>query len=81
MAGRSGFVIESSSEERVELGRRVACYTLPHKGVVRAKMLLYAAEGQPTAEIAWRLETAPRVVVKPWQQRSWIFMSTELTEG
>ena len=68
MAGRSGFVIESSSEERVELGRRVACYTLPHKVVVRAKMILYAAEGQPTAEIARRLETAPRVVGR-WRKR------------
>jgi len=62
MAGRSGFVIELSGEKRVELERRVACNTLPHKVVVRAKVILYAAEGQPTAEIARRLETAPRVV-------------------
>ena len=39
-------VIELSGEERAELERRVACYTLPHKVVVRAKMILYAAEGQ-----------------------------------
>jgi hypothetical protein len=62
MAGRSDFVIELSDEERAELERRVACYTLPHKVVMRAKMILYAAEGQSTAEIARRLETAPRVV-------------------
>jgi hypothetical protein len=68
MAGRSGFVIELSGEERVELERRVACYTLPHKVVVRAKMILYAAEGQPTAEIARRLEAAPRVVGR-WRKR------------
>jgi hypothetical protein len=68
MAGRSGYVIELSGEERVELERRVACYTLPHKVVVRAKMILYAAEGQPTAEIARRLETAPRVVGR-WRKR------------
>ena len=55
-------MIELSDEERAELERRVACYTLPHKVVVRAKMILYAAEGQSTAEIARRLETAPRVV-------------------
>ena len=60
MAGRSGYVIELGVDERAELERRVACYTLPHKVVVRAKMILYAAEGQPTAEIARRLETAPR---------------------
>jgi hypothetical protein len=48
MAGRSGYVIELSGEERAELERRVACYTLPHKVVVRAKMILYAAEAQST---------------------------------
>lgn len=68
MAGRSGYVIELSGEERTELERRVACYTLPHKVVVRAKMILYAAEGQSTAEIARRLETAPRVVNR-WRKR------------
>jgi hypothetical protein len=64
MAGRSGSVIELSGDERVELERRVACYTLPHKVVVRAKMILYAAEGQPTAEIARRLETAPTAILR-----------------
>ncbi|HEY5344153.1 MAG TPA: helix-turn-helix domain-containing protein [Solirubrobacteraceae bacterium] len=68
MAGRSGYVIELSGEERAELERRVACYTLPHKVVVRAKMILYAADRQPTAEIARRLETAPRVVAR-WRKR------------
>jgi len=68
MAGRSGYLIELSGEERAELERRVACYTLPHKVVVRAKMILYAADGQSTAEIARRLETAPRVVGR-WRKR------------
>jgi hypothetical protein len=68
MAGRSRYVIELSGEERAELERRVACYTLPHIVVVRAKMILYAAEGQPTTEIARRLETAPRVV-NQWRKR------------
>jgi hypothetical protein len=63
-------VIELSDEERAELERRVACYTLPHSVVVRAKMILYAAEGQSTLEIARRLETAPRVVNR-W--RKWFF--------
>src|SRR5712692_4131303 len=68
MAGCTGYVIELSGEERAELERRVACYTLPHKVVMRAKMILYAAEGGPTAEIARRLETAPRVVGR-WRKR------------
>jgi len=46
----------------------VACYTLPHKVVVRAKMILYAAEGQSNAEIARRLETAAEVVGR-WRKR------------
>jgi hypothetical protein len=65
---RSQFEIVLSDEERVELERRVACYTLPHKVVQRAKMILYAAEGQSNAEIARRLETAADVVGR-WRKR------------
>jgi hypothetical protein len=68
MARTSGFVIVLSGEERAELERRVACYTLPHKVVVRAKMILYAADGQSNAEIARRLETAAEVVAR-WRKR------------
>jgi hypothetical protein len=68
MARRSAFVIVLSGEERAELERRVACYTLPHKVVQRAKMILYAAEGQSNVEIARRLETAADVVGR-WRRR------------
>jgi len=68
MARTSGFVIVLSDEERAELERRVVCYTLPHKVVVRAKMILYAADGQSNAEIARRLETAAEVVGR-WRKR------------
>ena len=68
MAGRSPFQIVLIGEERVELERRVACYTLPHKVVQRAKMVLYAAEGATNVEIARRLETAPEVVAR-WRRR------------
>ena len=68
MARSSGFVVVLSGEERAELERRVACYTLPHKVVVRAKMILYAADGQSNAEIARRLETAAEVVGR-WRKR------------
>ena len=57
-----------SGEERAELERRVACYSLPHKVVVRAKMVLYAADGLSNAEIAQRLETAAEVVGR-WRKR------------
>lgn len=65
---KSRFVIVLSDEERAELERRVACYSLPHKVVMRAKMILYAAEGESNAEIARRLETAADVVGR-WRKR------------
>ncbi len=65
---KSPFEIVLSSQERAELERRVACYTLPHKVVQRAKMILYAADGQSNAEIARRLETAAEVVGR-WRKR------------
>src|SRR6266545_1349590 len=65
---RSPFEIVLSGEERAELERRVACYTLPHKVVQRAKMILYAADGLSNAEIARRLETAAEVVGR-WRKR------------
>ncbi|MGH2715445.1 MAG: helix-turn-helix domain-containing protein [Thermoleophilaceae bacterium] len=68
MPGRSPFQIVLSGEERFELERCVACYTLPHKVVQRAKMILYAAEGLTNVEIARRLETAPEVVAR-WRRR------------
>jgi hypothetical protein len=68
MARTSGFVIVLSDAERAELEHRVAWYTLPHKVVQRAKIVLYAAEGQSNVEIARRLETAPRVVGR-WRKR------------
>jgi hypothetical protein len=68
MPGRSPYQIVLSGEERAELERRVACYTLPHKVVQRAKMVLYAAEGLTNVEIARRLETAPEVVAR-WRRR------------
>src|SRR2546428_9064577 len=65
---KSPFRILLSGEERAELERRVACYTLPHKVVQRAKMILYAADGQSNAEVARRLETAAEVVGR-WRKR------------
>ena len=65
---KSPFEIALSGEERAELERRVACYTLPFKVVQRAKMVLYAADGLSNAEIARRLETAAEVVGR-WRKR------------
>src|SRR3954447_11453192 len=56
------------AEERGELERRAACYTLPHKVVQRAKLVLYAADGLSNVEIAIRLDSAPDVVGR-WRSR------------
>jgi Winged helix-turn helix len=65
---KSPFVIVLSDEERLELERRVACYTLPFKVVQRAKMILCAADGLTNAETARRLDTAADVVGR-WRKR------------
>jgi len=45
MPGRSRCAVVLTEEERSELERRAARYTLPRKQVQRAKLILYAAEG------------------------------------
>jgi Homeodomain-like domain len=65
---RSPFEIRLSLEERAELERRVACYTLPFKVVQRAKMILCVADGLTNAETARRLDTATDVVGR-WRKR------------
>ncbi len=60
-------IILSSSEAR-ELARRVAKYTLPYFQVVRAKMILLAAEGLSNDQIAACLDTR-REVVSLWRKR------------
>src|SRR4051795_3252688 len=56
------------AEECGELERRAACYTLPHKVVQRAKLVLYAADGLSNVEIAARLDSVPEVVGR-WRSR------------
>ncbi|MCA1681416.1 MAG: helix-turn-helix domain-containing protein [Actinobacteria bacterium] len=68
MARKSAHQIVLEAEERAELERRAACYTLPHKQVQRAKFVLYAADGLTNVEIAARLDTAPEVVAR-WRRR------------
>jgi homeodomain-containing protein len=54
--------IELSDEERSELQRRAASLKLPYRVVVRAKIVLLAAEGLSNVEIAGRVDmSADRV--------------------
>lgn len=68
MPRHSPFSIILSPSEKQELSRRAAKYTLPYFEVVRAKMILHAAEGLANDEIARRLDTR-REVVSLWRKR------------
>jgi transposase-like protein len=64
----SPFVIVLSAGERRELERRARCYTVSYAVVVRAKIVLWAADGVANVEIAARCDTSPQVVHR-WRKR------------
>ena len=68
MPRKSPFHIELTPSESAELNRRATRYTQPYFEVVRAKMILMAANGLDNDEIAARLDTR-REVVSQWRQR------------
>ena len=68
MPRKSPFRIVLSANEAAELQRRTARYTLPYFEVVRAKMILMAADGLDNDQIAARLDTR-REVVNQWRKR------------
>jgi transposase len=68
MPRKSPFHIVLSAKEAAELNRRAVRYTLPYFEVVRAKMILMAAQGIDNDQIAARLDTR-REVVSQWRKR------------
>ena len=68
MPRKSPFDITLSPGERKILTERARKYTLPYFNVVRAKMILLAAEGLGNDEIAVRLDVG-RDVVSQWRKR------------
>ena len=68
MPRASPYEISLSPTEERELRRRAAKYTLPYFQVVRAKMVLLAAQGLRNDEIAASLGTR-REVVSLWRKR------------
>ncbi|MGH8647146.1 MAG: helix-turn-helix domain-containing protein [Gammaproteobacteria bacterium] len=64
----SPYAVLLSAAEEQELRRRSAKYTLPYFEVLRAKMILLAAEGWSNDQIAARLDTR-REVVSMWRKR------------
>jgi Winged helix-turn helix len=68
MPRRSPYRIVLARDEARELARRAAKYTLPYYQVVRAKMILLAAQGWSNDEIASTLHTR-REIVSLWRKR------------
>jgi hypothetical protein len=68
MPRKSPYPIRLSPSEAEELRTRAAKYTLPYFHVVRAKMILLAAEGLANDAIAQCLHTR-REVVSLWRKR------------
>ena len=68
MPRRSPYVIILSSHEREVLESRSRQYTLSYRDVVRAKLVLLAAEGMENKEIGERLGL-PREIVSKWRKR------------
>ena len=68
MPRKSPFVIDLSEIERVTLERRARAYTSPYEEVIRARIVLYAADGLGNDQIGARLDTPPQIVSK-WRKR------------
>jgi transposase-like protein len=68
MPRKSPFQIKLKKEEKGVLERRARKYTSPYRDVIRAKIVLLAAEGLDNDVIAKRLDT-PRQIVSKWRQR------------
>jgi transposase-like protein len=65
---QSPFLIQLSPAERAALESASRRYSAPYRDVVRARIVLLAAEGQENTEIAQRLDTPVQIVSK-WRKR------------
>lgn len=68
MPRKSPYVIILTAIEERELVNRAKIYTLPYITVIRAKMILLAAQGLGNDEIADKLGTR-REIVSMWRKR------------
>jgi transposase len=65
---KSPYLLDLTPDQRAELEGRARRYTLPYRDVVRAKIVLMAADGLDNDEIASRLDTR-REIVSKWRKR------------
>ena len=68
MPRKSPYLLDLTPEQRREMEARARRYTLPYRDVVRAKMILMAADGLDNDQIAARLDTR-REIVSKWRKR------------
>jgi transposase len=68
MPRKSPYHIRLTDAERDQLEGQARKYTSSYYAVVRAKMILLAAQGQPNDQIAARL-SVPRQIVSKWRKR------------
>jgi len=68
MPRKSPYPIELTPEEREILEARARKYTLPYREVIRAKIVLLAAEGLENTRIVERLDIT-RPDVSKWRKR------------
>lgn len=68
MARQSPYQIELSAGARKTLEAIAAKYSSPYRDVVRAKIVLYAAQGLSNEAIAARIDL-PRQIVSKWRKR------------
>ena len=68
MPRMSPFIIRLSATEKMILETVAKKYTSPYRDVIRARIVLYAAQGLSNDSIAARLDT-PRQIVSKWRKR------------
>lgn len=68
MPRKSPYNIYLSNAEQVQLESQARKYTSSYYSVIRAKMILLAAQGQRNDQIAAGL-SVPRQIVSKWRQR------------
>jgi transposase-like protein len=68
MTRKSPYLLNLTPDQRNELEEMARRYTSPYCDVIRAKIVLMAAEGLRNDEIASRLDTH-REIVSKWRKR------------
>jgi len=79
MPKKSPFEITLTSKERNYLSSLVRKYTAPYRNVIRAQVILLAAEGMENKEIGEKLNL-PRKTVGKWRKRFFYEREQGLTD-